>query len=202
MILIPIDRDSIRRNERAGQEVSYVCGGKQPISLLLGWRSLPENTTKIILFLRDLIEKDGGTIPRFQTETCGGKIHAVLGPDITEDQAISFSKSLSELLIPLGGILNPCDCELALFPRLEPIYHFPIPSYSFKRVSTDVTCDECGAVFKHTEFESDCMDDGDGGEIYSSTICPKCGHWDCCEVEYERLSDVEMKSILKEREGK
>jgi len=50
-----------------------------------------------------------------------------------------------------------------------------------------LTCDNCGGRFKRNELQSDCMDSGDGDEIFSDTICPLCGEWNCCELEFERL---------------
>jgi hypothetical protein len=199
MTLIPIDRDSIQRNERAGQSTSYVCGPKKPISLSLGWRSLPENTERIILFLVDLIEKDGGFVPRRQVETYGGKIDAVLGTDVTEGQAVDFCKRLPELLRPFGGFLNTDECGLALPTRLEPVYHYPIPPYSYKHAPTDVTCSTCGKTFKHAELKSDSYYDGED-DIYSNTICPVCGAWGCCEVEFERINREMAEEVLKTRE--
>ncbi len=55
-------------------------------------------------------------------------------------------------------------------------------AYSFEYEDTGVECNGCGSKFLHNELESD--DDG-----YSSTVCPKCGESDCCDIKYQSLSD-------------
>ena len=32
--------------------------------------------------------------------------------------------------------------------------------------------------------------DWDSDDITSNTICPVCGKWDCCKVEYETIEDA------------
>ena len=59
----------------------------------------------------------------------------------------------------------------------------PDPSHFFDYVPTSVRCEDCQAEFAHTELLSDGDDDR-----YSDTVCPKCGSWGCCEVEFERLA--------------
>lgn len=49
---------------------------------------------------------------------------------------------------------------------------------------TSVTCENCGASFPYKELKADAI--GGGDEMWSNAICPKCGHWDCCEVEFEK----------------
>ena len=62
----------------------------------------------------------------------------------------------------------------------------PDPSHLFDYVPTDVRCSSCGAAFDHRLLESDAMPTNEG-EIYSEVVCPECGAWDCCEVEFEEL---------------
>jgi len=62
------------------------------------------------------------------------------------------------------------------------------PSYDYEE--TTVECEGCGAEFVHTKLKRESatwpQSDGSEKEVESETVCPKCGYWDCCEVEYEK----------------
>lgn len=62
-----------------------------------------------------------------------------------------------------------------------------IPKYNFVYEPTFVKCEECNATFSHEYLESDVADCGDN---YSSQVCPVCGEWDCCEIEYEDIQEA------------
>ncbi len=55
-------------------------------------------------------------------------------------------------------------------------------AYSFEYEDTDVECNGCGSKFTHNELEI--SHDG-----YSTTCCPDCGEIDCCEIQYQSLSE-------------
>jgi len=68
--------------------------------------------------------------------------------------------------------------------------HFPIPKYSFKYIDSEVGCSECGSKFNFSELEAEEYD-FDGEDYYDTTTkCPKCNTWDCCEIEYETIENA------------
>ena len=71
----------------------------------------------------------------------------------------------------------------------------PQPNYSFNHEDIEVRCESCEAMFPSSELVSDDVSDGDYGYSWSDRCCPKCGTWDCCELEYEKLSDPELAAI-------
>lgn len=66
----------------------------------------------------------------------------------------------------------------------------PQPKYIVEYEDIIVECDECNEKFKISELEYDYITmitpDDECVEVESNKICPKCGHWDCCELEYEK----------------
>jgi hypothetical protein len=71
----------------------------------------------------------------------------------------------------------------------------PEPPYLYDYQPTEVQCCECLQRFSHDELEADSAFDGED-ESWSNEICPKCGEWNCCEIEYEELTR-EMLSELR-----
>ena len=51
----------------------------------------------------------------------------------------------------------------------------PLPAYLFKFLPLEVECDDCHARFDAGDLVNDVADDGEGGESYCPTVCPKCG---------------------------
>lgn len=60
------------------------------------------------------------------------------------------------------------------------------PKYFYSYADTMVQCNCCLKKFNYGELESDRSDDLSDG---TDTQCPFCKKWDCCEIEYERLSE-------------
>lgn len=69
------------------------------------------------------------------------------------------------------------------------------PLFLYRYQPAQVTCRECGASFDHDDLASAEVSDGDGGENYSTEVCPRCHAFDCCDVEYERLSSSELERL-------
>lgn len=59
----------------------------------------------------------------------------------------------------------------------------PQPEWLYEYLPTEVECNYCGATFDHSELQSDSCD-------YSERICPECGSWDCCDIEFESIDDI------------
>ena len=61
----------------------------------------------------------------------------------------------------------------------------PSPQFLYQYLPTRVSCEYCSAEFNFDELESDGDEEG-----WSETVCPKCHIWNCCEVEFESLSQL------------
>lgn len=70
----------------------------------------------------------------------------------------------------------------------------PAPRYIYEYLTTEVQCEYCKAKFSYKDLKADyvyCDDNQD--EIWSNQICPTCGAFDCCEIEYERIDKAKPK---------
>jgi hypothetical protein len=92
-----------------------------------------------------------------------------------------------ELLGPASEKPDDWISEIRSSQDFQRLYHFGShDGWDFKYISTDVCCAACLAVFKHTELETREMYTGDDyGDLWSDTACPKCGAWDCVNLQYE-----------------
>jgi len=70
------------------------------------------------------------------------------------------------------------------------------PEYFYKYLPTKIKCEECYNSFLHTKLKSESYFDGDD-DIYSNTICPMCGEWYCCHIEYESVEDALKRKKVK-----
>lgn len=57
----------------------------------------------------------------------------------------------------------------------------------FEYNPTLVKCESCNVWFEHTKLKSDSNEDSDYSYYFSNTVCPYCGDWDCCQIEYEKM---------------
>lgn len=72
------------------------------------------------------------------------------------------------------------------------------PKYHYDYCPTLVECEWCCEKFDYSDLEYDCSDpEYDGG--WTETACPKCGFWECCQIEYEKLSEETLKGIYENR---
>ena len=89
-------------------------------------------------------------------------------------------------------LLNRCfeeKLDINISVHVEPIFinHFPIPKYSFSYENTKVKCRRCKSKIMSNDLVSD-VDTFD--ENYSTTICPICGKFYSCKLEYEKIEDI------------
>lgn len=101
-----------------------------------------------------------------------------------------------------GYINGPADIEslkkymetngLSLhFERdIETYYHEPEPEYFYEYENIEIKCKVCKNKFTLYELESDCIISEDGDKICSDTVCPICGSFNCCDIEYEKIEDA------------
>lgn len=90
----------------------------------------------------------------------------------------------AEQLSTLSGTFRP-----EFHRTVQRLHHLPEPSWHYSYEPAPVTCRECGESFPNQELGSDCAYNGDG-EDCSFAVCPRCGAWECCDVEYERPETV------------
>ncbi len=164
--LIPINRSSIKKNPNAGQRVYYVAG--HPSIELTKIYKRGKNWVREEwwgLSIKDC-ELEGAILSRQEVITSIEK-PASWGPELslTRKQPVETIHTLSP----------------------EPRFH-----YSYK--DTPLACDSCQWIFLNSELCSDSRDGYDDWG-YSDTVCPRCGEWDCCELEYEKLTDEELEKL-------
>ena len=71
---------------------------------------------------------------------------------------------------------------------MEKIYSLtPEPSWLYQYEDTKVCCNLCKVEFFHKELEQFSDEDSDGNYYHNETVCPRCGAFDCCELEFETL---------------
>src|SRR5271157_5551702 len=54
------------------------------------------------------------------------------------------------------------------------------PTYTYKYIHVEVQCNECEKTFMSDQLLYVCDE-----EYSSGRICPFCGEWDCCHIDYE-----------------
>ena len=70
---------------------------------------------------------------------------------------------------------------------IQPIFSMDSePKYLFDYISTKVQCIDCKKEFFHTKLKSDEF----GFDSYSNTICPECGCFDCCRLDFETIDSI------------
>jgi len=170
---IPILLGSIKRNPEAGKthemiptykEISFSCDVLPEFM-----RNFPE---------QDLIVTEHSLKDEFTN--CRGLIFS----DKTAYEIIKNSKEIS----PRYGL------TLEMHQNYNDVFwETPNPEYLYKYRKIKVKCNECKETFYNTELEYGEIDECSccgNGYSYSNTKCPKCGEWDCCELEYEKIEDA------------
>lgn len=154
---IKIDRSSIKKNPNAGSTVSYIQG-----------KDCATFTVK-------------GELPDCLSV---GKNCIIISLQENKYEKIYHGRLISEgvidELIKLKNVLVERH-----FTNM-PIYHDPIPEYSFEYENVEVICEYC-----HQRFMSDDFLIEDDGDYFTYNGCPKCGAYDCCgHVTYEKIEEV------------
>ena len=199
--LVKIKRETIRSNPNAGRTEHIVPGpASMTISgkFIVHGRCSPDRKDRIFTALEEFFQENDclinwleivpsrGVIPGEEVGDFSGAPLRIL----TNDECKSFGINLME---KLDGLKCTMPSEFFKIETHREVHRVrtltPEPSYLFAYEEAIVKCEECGAEFVHDEFESDYMPDGVGDEIWSNRICPKCGYWDCCETEYENLTN-------------
>jgi hypothetical protein len=164
MILIKIDRDSIKRNPRAGATFSWFHGARSVTFEINGGGRIPVDLIDKVIITEWL----GFGLPEMAV--------ALRGHIINPDDALLF--------IAIPGISITVD------NGLEKVSHLPQPEWLFEYENTGIRCDSCGSVVKVEDIESDSFYDGDD-DNFIDQICPVCKAQDSFgDIEYESISEA------------
>lgn len=71
----------------------------------------------------------------------------------------------------------------------------PQSKYLYEYEETNVVCKYCEWTGKVDELEGEYRYFEDYCES-NDTICPNCKEWNCCEYQYEKLSDKELEKFV------
>lgn len=86
---------------------------------------------------------------------------------------------------------EPSDYVISRHQPCERLYSsMPERKYFFAYLPTPVKCEDCGAEFDYKELQNFEVDYGDDYST-TNTGCPKCLAWDCCNLRYEKIEDLE-----------
>lgn len=160
MILIKIDRKSIKKNPNAGNTVTRIRGHREATFTVTG--ELP-----------DYLEEDKNMYVSSWTLTAGSN-----DIDIRNCALIDFD--IFDKLSKEPNVTN-----LQMTQSGEAFHHAPEPKHHYKHKDTQVQCCDCKEKFKRSKLESQSYDSD-----YSNTVCPKCGEWDCVNLKYEKIEDA------------
>lgn len=157
---VPIDKSSVRKNEYAGTTV---------YQQFLGY----ETTVEYFLRQKDNIYKKSEYI----INSC------LRGDEILNQIRQGYYKPHSVSEVKLPGEEGEEKISINTNYRYQTLHSIsPEPDYYYSYENINVVCEECNQISKLKDLDFDSVDD------YSSdTICPKCNHWGCCELEYERF---------------
>lgn len=70
----------------------------------------------------------------------------------------------------------------------------PGAPFLFKYLPQLVQCVDCFKVFDWSLLKNHSYFDEDE-DIWTDTECPHCGNWDCCDIEFEKLSEPELRLL-------
>lgn len=133
MVVIKIDRSSIKKNPNAGKQFTNVQGMRE---------------VKFSCYL---------TVSEFE------KLNNTRGVIISEyrDSPNSDKLNVSGYLddIEFASLL-PDTHEIEAKIHVEKVYHLPLPNWLYKHEDTKIICDECGSLVLYRNIEKDYDDDG------------------------------------------
>ena len=166
MVLIKIDRKSIRKNSNVERTQQKVTGAR--------------NTTFICKGELPVYMKDGENIVIKKWSIESG---------IKEYKGIIIDESIIEKLCEGNPKKNKWEISVETTKGWNTVTFPPETRYFYKYKNTKVECSECGYEFMSNEFrEFEINWDDD----FSSTVtgCPECNAWDCCNIKYEHIEEI------------
>ena len=187
---IPIYKTSIRKNPEAGRH-EYQIPGNATVNLkgvLVGTDFDPADQPREMVdagyYVTSMRLDPGKRLA--DVEIVASKVpHALNGPEPL--------KRLNKWFARFGIAITHVDINRDV--QTVRAYR-PEEDYLYEYIPVKVTCWKCRESFKHTELESDNKGYDDDAVTY--TMCPKCGTWDCCELEYESITNLDCEKIIKQ----
>lgn len=154
-----IDLESIKENENAG-------------------------STQTTRFISQSTSFKSETLPQglIDGENCVLDSYTVLEEGIRDIKGTITDKSLLEKIVSREIKVD----EISVNCEYQTFHHLPTPKYSYSYESIAVQCKNCGSEIMSDELRSDESYDGEI-ERYSTEVCPVCGQFDCCQIEYESI---------------
>jgi len=184
MITIEIDRSTIRPNPNAGRTLHKVPGQSSGVLSFRG--SCPvANGLSILNDVMKILSEAGIEIFRFSR--CRGDLF-IDGGFSPYDKELDRIRSAHHDVKKIAGLMVEefvcgVHTEVQSFRSLT-----PSPAYLYEYHDRNVVCRECGCSFPHGDLEADYDGYGEDDEVWSNSICPVCGEWDCCDFVFEELS--------------
>lgn len=112
----------------------------------------------------------------------GNETTIIQGPIEFKHRGETITLKQAQELAANGG-------ELRVERYITEFRYFPEDDYFYEYEKIKVRCNNCSGEFFSNELQSD--EDWDGeNEIYSTEVCPLCGEFDCCVIEYEKIEDA------------
>lgn len=158
--LVEIDLKSIKKNPEAGKTVTNVLGGKTVTFKLNKKHKILDDYTHFRLN----IEYNDGRIE--------GEVITPEGRDMLFELAMS-------------GELKGYNLNINEELHNISYRHAPEPVYLFKYSPTIIECCNCKKKLFHEQLDEQPTEDS-----YCDTICPNCGTWECCQLEYETIQEA------------
>jgi len=188
MTLVKIDRFSIRKNPTAGR-TEFLVPGVQHGSISVRFGCCSDKAQEKAEHLIKLMEYEECCMKSYGCENLIVNIDAGLGSWIDANEICDRIKREIDN--------DPHMIYMSIESKLEQTVNMcrtmtPDPDFLFQYVQAVVECKECHERFDHSELDSDEIDD----DTWSDRVCPKCGAFDCCEIEYEELTP-ELTAVIK-----
>ncbi len=178
---IKINRKSVKKNPNAGQSVHHLPGRITITQVMITGECT-----------------DGGAVYRKRTyigsKLSPDKQQLVDGHLVGEETRTIEYNNAGQFPPP-----PPPDWKdsISVNTSIQEIHSLtPQPNWLYEYEDAEVECSICRSEFPWEKLESDYGWDADD-EIYSNSVCPECGAWECCEIEFEKLSDKELEAIAK-----
>lgn len=196
--LVRIDRSTFRKNPKYGSQKHLVPGAKR-VDLRLNIDGV------------DLSFASDGELTFGASDSqpdVAGRFLLTKARCFVPSSCNDDSPPLGAMLYNVGGFYDvqffPSEKKVVIDNKTYTVQEFDVeverdvvcvdhdePRWLFRYEPTQVTCDACGATFDHKRLKSSsAYDDDSREEWFSDTICPVCGEWDCCELEYENPNAV------------
>jgi len=170
-LLIGIDRASIKRNPNAGRTQMKVPGVRETKFYVTG--ELP-----------DILKDEKNAYISEATTSSDAP---------NEYEGYIHNESILEELFKLADKKDN-HISIEMNQEWNTVRFLPEDTFFYKHLNVKVKCMCCGHKFKSNDFAEFDNDDSHNFN-YTYTGCPKCKAWDCCNVKYEAIGQVESKYL-------